>query len=89
MKIKSPEYDLSTAVWHKSSYSGPSGGDCLEVATWRKSTYSDASGGNCLEVSDDHPGVVPVRDSKNPDGPHLAFRTAAWSVFVAGLTSVP
>ncbi|MGX1131500.1 hypothetical protein RKD49_003690 [Streptomyces glaucescens] len=26
------EYDLDTATWHKSSYSGGSGGDCLEVA---------------------------------------------------------
>lgn len=26
------EYDLSSASWHKSSYSGASGGDCLEVA---------------------------------------------------------
>ncbi|MEV5950240.1 DUF397 domain-containing protein [Streptomyces sp. NPDC051993] len=46
----SPEYDLSTATWHKSSYSGASGGDCLEVARWHKSSYSDASGGDCLEV---------------------------------------
>ncbi|MFE2531690.1 DUF397 domain-containing protein [Streptomyces sp. NPDC059371] len=28
----SPEYALSKATWHKSSYSGASGGDCLEVA---------------------------------------------------------
>ena len=27
-----PDYDLSTATWHKSSYSGGSGGNCLEVA---------------------------------------------------------
>ncbi|MET7483482.1 DUF397 domain-containing protein [Streptomyces sp. NPDC005538] len=27
-----PDYDLSTATWHKSSYSGGGGGDCLEVA---------------------------------------------------------
>lgn len=27
-----PEYDLSGVTWHKSSYSGGSGGDCLEVA---------------------------------------------------------
>ncbi|WP_329546914.1 DUF397 domain-containing protein [Streptomyces sp. NBC_01356] len=27
-----PDYDLSTATWHKSSYSGGSGGECLEVA---------------------------------------------------------
>ncbi|MBT1094876.1 DUF397 domain-containing protein [Streptomyces sp. WAC 01325] len=26
-----PEYDLSTAVWRKSSYSGGGGNDCLEV----------------------------------------------------------
>ncbi|MGW0184423.1 DUF397 domain-containing protein [Streptomyces sp. NPDC003362] len=28
-----PDYDLSTATWRKSSYSGGGGGDCLEVAT--------------------------------------------------------
>ncbi|MFE4701526.1 DUF397 domain-containing protein [Streptomyces sp. NPDC056738] len=27
----SPEYALNKATWHKSSYSGASGGDCLEV----------------------------------------------------------
>lgn len=27
-----PEYDLDAATWHKSSYSGGSGGNCLEVA---------------------------------------------------------
>lgn len=26
-----PECDLSTATWHKSSYSGGGGDDCLEV----------------------------------------------------------
>ncbi|MEU2112213.1 DUF397 domain-containing protein [Streptomyces sp. NPDC019507] len=87
MKISSPEYDLSAAVWRKSSYSGGDGGNCLEVATWRKSTYSGGSGGDCLEVADDHPGIVPVRDSKNPDGPKLVFRTAAWSAFVDGVKS--
>ncbi|WP_415949731.1 DUF397 domain-containing protein [Streptomyces sp. KLOTTS4A1] len=52
---------------------------------WRKSTYSDGEGGDCLEVADDHPGLVPVRDSKNPDGPKLVFRAAAWSAFVDDL----
>jgi hypothetical protein len=28
----SPEYALRKATWRKSSYSGASGGDCLEVA---------------------------------------------------------
>jgi hypothetical protein len=78
----SPEYDLPTATWHKSSYSGGDGGDCLEVATWRKSTHSDGSGGNCLEVADGHPGIVPVRDSKTPHTPGLVFRAATWSAFV-------
>jgi hypothetical protein len=27
-----PDYDLDAATWHKSSYSGGSGGDCIEVA---------------------------------------------------------
>ena len=27
-----PEYELGAATWYKSSYSGGSGGDCLEVA---------------------------------------------------------
>lgn len=71
--------------WRKSSYSGGDGGNCLEVATWRKSTHSGASGGDCLEVADGHPDIVPVRDSKNPTGPKLVFRAAAWSAFVAGL----
>ncbi|MEV8317214.1 DUF397 domain-containing protein [Streptomyces sp. NPDC059900] len=87
MENSSPEYDLSTAIWHKSSYSGGSGGDCVEVATWRKSTYSGGEGGNCLEVADGHPGVVPVRDSKNPGGPELVFQATAWTAFVTGLSA--
>ncbi|MFH0519262.1 DUF397 domain-containing protein [Streptomyces sp. M41] len=77
-----PDYDLSTATWYKSSHSGGSGGDCLEVARWRKSTYSGGDGGNCLEVADGHPALVPVRDSKNPHGPKLVFRASAWAAFV-------
>ncbi|MGX1912506.1 DUF397 domain-containing protein [Streptomyces phaeochromogenes] len=85
MEKSTPEYDLSTATWHKSSYSGGEGGDCLEVARWRKSTYSGGDGGDCLEVAPGHPTLVPVRDSKNADGPALAFRTEAWSVFIEDL----
>ncbi|MCX5606531.1 DUF397 domain-containing protein [Streptomyces sp. NBC_00047] len=83
--ISTPEYDLSAAIWHKSSYSGGSGGDCLEMATWRKSTHSDASGGSCLEVADGHPTLVPVRDSKQPEGPHVVFHARAWAEFVRTL----
>ncbi|MDX3535752.1 DUF397 domain-containing protein [Streptomyces sp. MB09-01] len=69
------EYDLSAAIWHKSSYSDGTGGDCLEMATWRKSTHSGAHGNK----------TVPVRDSKVPDGPHLTFRDTAWTAFVTSL----
>ncbi|MFD7030140.1 DUF397 domain-containing protein [Streptomyces sp. NPDC059917] len=85
--ISTREYDLSTARWHKSSYSAGDGGDCLEMATWRKSTHSGGDGGNCVEVAEGHghPDLVPVRDSKRPDGPHLTFNGPAWSAFVAAL----
>lgn len=85
MKFSGSDYDLSTAIWHKSSYSGGDGGNCLEMGTWRKSTYSDGSGGNCLEVLDGVPEAVPVRDSKVTDGAALVFRAAAWQSFVADL----
>ncbi|MCX0245202.1 DUF397 domain-containing protein [Streptomyces drozdowiczii] len=88
MKHNSSSYDLSTATWHKSSYSGASGGDCVEVATWRKSTYSGPSGGDCLEVLDGIPDVVPVRDSKVTDGPAVVFATTAWQQFVTDLKHV-
>ncbi|MFE2329025.1 DUF397 domain-containing protein [Streptomyces sp. NPDC059385] len=80
-----PEFNLSAAIWHKSSYSDGSGGNCLEMATWRKSTHSGASGGDCLEVADGHPNIVPVRDSKVPNGPHVVFHARAWAAFVAAL----
>ncbi|MEV5316120.1 DUF397 domain-containing protein [Streptomyces sp. NPDC052687] len=31
------------------------------------------------------PGAVPVRDSKNPDGPVLLFKRSAWAKFTASL----
>ncbi|HVV20113.1 MAG TPA: DUF397 domain-containing protein [Pseudonocardiaceae bacterium] len=70
--------------WRKSSYSGDSGTDsCVEVS-WRKSSYSGASGNNaCVEVAIGA-DVVGVRDSKNADGPRLAFAAARWRAFVGG-----
>ncbi|WP_326597405.1 DUF397 domain-containing protein [Streptomyces sp. NBC_01803] len=111
-------YDLSTARWRKSSYSGGSNGSCVEVADnipgvvpvrdskvpggpalvipaaswssfiaggWRKSSYSGGSNGDCVEVADGVPGVVPVRDSKAPEGPALVIPAASWSSFIATL----
>ncbi|MFD9125592.1 DUF397 domain-containing protein [Kitasatospora sp. NPDC059571] len=33
------------------------------------------------------PDVVPVRDSKDPDGPALLFPLTEWSAFVAAVKS--
>ncbi|MET7865750.1 DUF397 domain-containing protein [Micromonospora taraxaci] len=54
----------------------------LAGATWRKSTRSGGSGGNCVEVADNLPGVVGVRDSKDPARAALVFATATWAAFV-------
>jgi Domain of unknown function (DUF397) len=40
----------------------------LSTATWHKSSYSSGGGSNCVEVAV-APGVVAIRDSKDPDGP--------------------
>lgn len=57
----------------------------LKSAAWRKSSYSNPDGGQCVEVSDDIPGLVPVRDSKVPEGPCVVVGVAAWSMFVRTL----
>ncbi len=51
-------------------------------AAWRKSSYSSDNGGNCIEVGAGIPGVMPVRDSKDPAGPALVFPATAWQAFV-------
>jgi hypothetical protein len=72
---------MTHMVWHKSSYSGSSGANCVEVAaSWRKSTYSSSSGDNCVEVATTAPSIA-VRDSKDPDGAKLVFGAAEWLVF--------
>ncbi|MFG2057720.1 DUF397 domain-containing protein [Micromonospora sp. NPDC048930] len=54
----------------------------LTRAAWRKATRSNANGGACVEVADNLPGVVAVRDSKDPAGPVLTFTPASWRAFV-------
>ncbi|MFJ7996760.1 DUF397 domain-containing protein [Streptomyces sp. NPDC096310] len=56
----------------------------LAHAHWRKSRWSQGDGA-CVEVADGFPGVVPVRDSKAPDGPALVFPLTAFGSFVAAL----
>ncbi|MEV0635385.1 DUF397 domain-containing protein [Streptomyces sp. NPDC050619] len=57
----------------------------LSDALWFKSSYSNGSGGDCVEIADGLPGIVPVRDSKAPDGPALVLTAHAWAPFVAAL----
>jgi hypothetical protein len=57
--------------------------DASALTTWRKSSYSGGDNGSCLEVADGLPGAVPVRDSKDPQGPALVFASSAWASFVA------
>ncbi|MDN3259671.1 DUF397 domain-containing protein [Streptomyces sp. CSDS2] len=55
-----------------------------EAPRWFKSSYSN-NGGNCIEVATNLAAthnVVPVRDSKDPDGAVLNFATRTWSSFI-------
>ncbi|MGW4892469.1 DUF397 domain-containing protein [Kitasatospora sp. NPDC004240] len=58
----------------------------IVAVRWRKSSYSNGQG-ECVEVADGVPGVLPVRDSKDPEGPTLLFTADAWAAFVVGIKS--
>lgn len=76
-----------TVNWRKSTYSGGSGGDCVEVGSvpWRKSTHSGGSEGGCLEAGTAS-GTVLVRDTKdNGTGPVLRVSAETWRRFLTGL----
>ena len=56
-------------------------GDASELA-WLKSSYSSGNDGDsCVELALT-PGTVHVRDSKDTEGPRLAFAPGAWARFV-------
>ncbi|MFE2024064.1 DUF397 domain-containing protein [Streptomyces hygroscopicus] len=54
---------------------------------WVKSSYSNGGGGSCVEWAPAFAptGAVPVRDSKNPNGPALVFPTPSWSSFISAV----
>ena len=54
----------------------------LNVAQWRKSSYSAGDGGECVEVAGNLPGLVAVRDSKDPNGPTLTLTPGEWRAFL-------
>jgi hypothetical protein len=57
----------------------------LTGARWHKSTRSGSNGGDCVEVADNLPGIVAVRDSKDPAGPVLIFPRDTWQAFITAL----
>ena len=59
--------------------------DASVLATWRKSSHSNGEGAECVEVADGVPGLVPVRDSKNPTGPALVFPADSWRAFITAV----
>jgi Domain of unknown function (DUF397) len=52
---------------------------------WRKSSYSGNGRGSCVEIASNLPDVVAVRDSKDRNGPALAFTADEWRAFVHGV----
>ncbi len=56
----------------------------LSRAEWRKSSYSSQSG-NCVEVARNLPGLVAVRDTKEPDGAKLVVSQETWRVFIGSV----
>jgi hypothetical protein len=59
----------------------------LAGAAWHKSTRSGGNGGDCVEIAANLPGVVAVRDSKDPAGPVLTVSHAAFRAFAATVTA--
>ena len=57
----------------------------LSTAAWRKSSYSEGGANDCVEVADGYPGLVPVRDSKVPEGSALLFGASAWGAFLVSV----
>lgn len=51
---------------------------------WQKSSRSNQQG-ECVEVAGNLPGVVAVRDSKDPGRGHHAVRPDAWAAFVGAV----
>ena len=60
--------------------------DSTSQQRWRTSSYTGANGGNCVEVGHTGP-MIAVRDTKDRQGPVLAFSAAAWKRFAGQVKS--
>jgi hypothetical protein len=58
----------------------------MSRAEWQKSSHSGQSG-NCVEVARNLPGLVTVRDSKEPNGTKLVFSQETWWAFIRSVHS--
>lgn len=56
---------------------------------WFKSSYSGGSGQECVEAAFLPTGGIAVRDSKNPEGPKLAFAPEAWRALLNKIDNGP
>ncbi|MBW1603124.1 DUF397 domain-containing protein [Streptomyces sp. JJ66] len=52
--------------------------------SWQKSSLT-ANNGQCFELAALPGEGVAVRDSKNPQGPHLCFTAEEWVAFKGGM----
>jgi hypothetical protein len=86
-----PQPTQSRAVWRKSSYSNGTGGSCVEVAA-----LSPKNGHGSQDrikifpftgLMGDPEQQVAVRDSKDPNGPVLAFTPSEWGTFTRAIKS--
>lgn len=75
--------DFSGLVWRKSSRSTDQG-ECVEVGVWPESRRSTGDGGEPLGGAAAE-RLWLARDSKDPDGPVLAFALHVWSTFVGSI----
>ncbi len=58
----------------------------LSRAKWYKSSHSGQDG-NCVEVARNLPGLVAVRDSKNPETTTLMVSREGWQEFVRAVST--
>jgi hypothetical protein len=56
----------------------------LNDLLWRRASRSASNGGECVELAS-APGVVAVRDSKDPEGPKLVVGRDEFAVLIAAL----
>ena len=61
--------------------------DDLNGAIWRKGSYSGTTGGQCVEVARNLPGIVAVRDSKNPAAGVLLLTHGQWRALLSEASS--